>query len=163
MKGVQAGADAYITKPFSMKLLITSIVKLIEQREKLQQKYTMEPGLVRPSINFTDRDTKFVNKLHDVIEKNIDNADFSMDVFAQMLGMSRTAFYKKLKGITGNPPNEYLRIMRMKKAAEMLVTTELNVSEVSYKVGINDPFYFSKCFKTQFGVSPSHYPKFVNQ
>jgi AraC-like DNA-binding protein len=157
LKGIQVGADDYITKPFSMKFLMTRIVKLIEQREKLQQKFAREPGLVRPPISITDRDKLFLDKLHHVIEKNIGNAEFSMDLFAQTLGMGRTVFYKKLKSITGYSPNEYLRIIRMKKAAEMLVTTGLNVSEVSYRVGINDPFYFSKCFKTQFGKSPSHY------
>ncbi len=159
LEGIQAGADAYITKPFSMKFLMARIVKLIEQREKLHQKFAKEPGLVRPSISFTDRDKDFLDKLHDVIEKNIDNAEFSVDGFAQALGMGRTVFYKKVKGITGHSPNEYLRIIRMKKAAELLTSTNLNVSEVSYKVGINDPFYFSKCFKAQFGKSPSQYQK----
>ena len=159
LEGIQAGADAYITKPFSMKLLMTRIVKLIEQREKLQQKYVREPGLVRPSIGFTDRDKNFLNKLHNVIEKNIDNTAFSIDGLAQALGMGRTVFYKKVKGITGHSPNEYLRIIRMKKAAELLTTTGLNVSEVSYRIGMNDPFYFSKCFKMQFKKSPSQYQK----
>jgi len=73
--------------------------------------------------------------------------------------LGRTVFYKKVKGITGHSPNEYLRIIRMKKAAELLISTNLTVAEVSYKVGINDPFYFSKCFKSQFGVAPSIYQK----
>ena len=157
IEGIQAGADAYITKPFSMKLLMARIVNLIEQREKLQQKFAKEPGLMRPSISFTDRDKDFLDKLHDVIEKNLENAEFSMDEFAQALGMGRTVFYKKVKGITGHSPSEYLRIIRMKKAAELLINTGLNVSEVSYRVGVNDPFYFSKCFKAQFGKTPSQY------
>jgi AraC-like DNA-binding protein len=73
--------------------------------------------------------------------------------------MGRTVFYKKVRGITGHSPNEYIRIIRMKKAAELLVSTNLNVSEVSYNVGISDPFYFSKCFKAQFGESPSQFQK----
>ena len=159
IEGIQAGADAYITKPFSMKLLMARIVNLIEQREKLQQKFAKEPGLMRPSITFTDRDKDFLEKLHGVIEKNLENDEFSMDEFAQALGMGRTVFYKKVKGITGHSPSEYLRIIRMKKAAELLLTTGLNVSEVSYKVGMNDPFYFSKCFKAQFGKTPSQFLK----
>jgi signal transduction histidine kinase/AraC-like DNA-binding protein len=159
LEGIQAGADAYITKPFSTKYLIVRISKLIEQREMLQRKFAQEPGIPILPINVTDKDTKFINKIHDLIEQNMDNVDFSVDTFAQVAGMGRTNFYKKIKGLTGHSPNEYLRIIRMKKAAELLATTNLNVSEVSYKVGINDPFYFSKCFKAQFGKSPSQFQK----
>jgi AraC-like DNA-binding protein len=75
------------------------------------------------------------------------------------MNLGRTVFYKKVKGVTGYSPNEYLRIMRMKRAAELLLTGEFTVSEVSYRIGIEDPFYFSKCFKAQFGVAPSVYIK----
>jgi len=159
LEGVKAGADAYIIKPFSVKYLITRIVKLIEQREKLRRKFAMQPGVPEHLITFTDRDKEFLGKIDQLIEKNIENFDFSIDEFAKSMGMGRTNFFKKVKGITGHSPNEYLRIVRMKKAAELLETTNLNVSEVSYRVGINDPFYFSKCFKTQFGQPPSHYQK----
>jgi DNA-binding response OmpR family regulator len=159
LKGIQSGADSYITKPFSTKYLLARIVKLIEQREKLQQKFATEPGLVRPSIGFTDRDKVFLDNLHDIIEKNIENPEFKIETFAQSLGMSRTTFFRKIKGITGYPPHEYVRIMRMKKAAELLTTTDLNVQEISYKVGINDPFYLSRAFKVQFGKSPTQYRK----
>ena len=91
--------------------------------------------------------------------KSDTNTAFSIDGLAQALGMGRTVFYKKVKGITGHSPNEYLRIIRMKKAAELLTTIGLNVSEVSYRIGMNDPFYFSKCFKMQFKKSPSQYQK----
>jgi signal transduction histidine kinase/ligand-binding sensor domain-containing protein/DNA-binding response OmpR family regulator len=159
LEGIQAGADAYITKPFSIKYLTARIVKLIEQREKLQQKFAQEPGKPVPLIHYTDKDKEFIDKIHLLIEQNMENVDFSVDTFAQDAGMGRTNFYKKVKGITGHSPNEYVRIVRMKKAAELLATTNLNVSEVSYKVGISDPFYFSKCFKAQFGKTPSLFQK----
>jgi signal transduction histidine kinase/ligand-binding sensor domain-containing protein/DNA-binding response OmpR family regulator len=159
LEGIQAGADAYITKPFSVKYMTTRIIKLIEQREKLQQKFAQSPGLPVHPINLMDKDKEFLDKIHALIEENIENIDFSVDVFAKIVGMGRTNFYKKVKGITGHSPNEYVNIIRMKKAAELLVTTNLNVSEVSYKVGINDPFYFSKCFKVQFGKTPSQFQK----
>ena len=159
LEGVKMGADDYITKPFSVEYLFTRILKLIEQRNKLQQMFMTEPGLKQLNANFTDRDRVFLNKLHDVVEKNMANADFTIDEFAQALLMARTTFFKKVKGLTGYPPNEYLRIIRLKKAAELLLTTNLNVSEISYRVGINDQFYFSKSFKHQFGVSPTHYRK----
>lgn len=159
LQGIQSGADSYITKPFSVKYLITRIVKLIEQREKLQQHFASEPGLVQPSIAFTNRDKVFIDKLHNTIEENLSNIDFKIEDFAQSFNMGRSTFFRKLKGITGYPPNEYLRIIRIKKAAELLINTDLNVSEISYRVGINDPLYFSKCFKSQFGKSPSQYRK----
>jgi len=159
LEGIESGADAYISKPFSVKLLLARIIKLIEQREKLREKFSSEPGLNRPAICSTDKDKEFIDRLHLILEKEITNAEFSVDDFAVQMGLGRTVFYKKVKGITGHSPNEYLRIIRMKKAAEMLLSSNLTVAEVSYKVGINDPFYFSKCFKAQFGMAPSIYQK----
>jgi signal transduction histidine kinase/DNA-binding response OmpR family regulator/ligand-binding sensor domain-containing protein len=159
LEGIQAGADSYIIKPFSIKYLIARINKLIEQREKLQQKFVREPGMPIFPISATNKDREFIDRVNILIEHNMSNADFSVDTFAQTVGLGRTNFYRKIKGLTGHSPNEYLRIVRMKKAAELLSTTQMNVSEVSYKVGINDPFYFSKCFKAQFGKSPSQFQK----
>ena len=85
--------------------------------------------------------------------------EFSVDDYANLMGLGRTVFYKKVRGVTGYSPNEYLRVIRMKKAAELLLTEDLTVAEISYKVGINDPYYFSKCFKNQFGIAPSVYQK----
>lgn len=160
LEGVQAGADAYITKPFSLKYLLLKIIQLIEQREKLREKFSQEPGTLAHLIATTDRDKEFLNTIDKLIEKNMNNVDFSVtDMFTQTTKMGRTTFYKKLKGITGYSPNVYLRVIRIKKAAELLLTTELNISEISYEVGINDPLYFSKCFKTQFGKTPSEFRK----
>ncbi len=159
IQGINSGADSYITKPFSLKYLITRIVKLLEQREKLQEKFTKEPGLDQIPTYTIDRDNEFIKEIHKIIEQNIDNPEFSMDTFALKVKLSRTAFFKKVKGLTGYTPNEYLRILRMKKAAELLLTTNLNVSEVAFKVGLNNPFYFTKCFKNQFGTTPSAFAK----
>lgn len=159
-EGIDCGADAYISKPFSIKFLLTRIFRLIEQREKLREKFTSEPGMVHTAMYTTDRDREFTERMNAVLEANIERADFSIDEFAQQMRLSRTVFYKKVKGLTGYAPVEYLRIIRMKKGAELLLSPEgLNVSEVSFRVGINDPFYFSKCFKAQFGISPSVYQK----
>jgi signal transduction histidine kinase/DNA-binding response OmpR family regulator len=159
LEGVKMGADDYVTKPFSIEYLVTRIIKLIEQREKLQQRFMGEPGLKQINANYTDRDKAFLNKLHGVIEKNMSNAEFTIEDFAQAFLMGRTSFYKKVKGLTGHSPNEYLRIIRMKKAAELLMTTNLNVGEISYQVGINDQLYFSRIFKSQFEVSPLQFRK----
>ncbi len=160
MEGIEAGADAYITKPFSIKLLLARIFRLIEQRERLQVKFSGEPGIIQTAICSTDQDKAFVEKLALILEQNITRPDFSIDEFAQQMKLGRTIFYKKLRGVTGYSPNEYLRIIRMKKAAKLLLSDDnLTVAEIAYKVGINNPFYFSRCFKLQFGVTPSAYKR----
>ena len=163
IEGFEHGADAYISKPFSIKLLLARIFKIMEQREILQKKYSSEPGMIQMSICTNDKDKDFAEKLNVILEKNMSNDNFSVDDYARQMKFGRTIFYKKVKGITGYSPNDYIRVIRMKKAAELLQTGELTVSEVSYKVGINDPFYFSKCFKTQFGVAPSIFQKGTNK
>lgn len=157
LEGVESGADAYITKPFSPKLLLARAFKLIEQREKLREKFSNDPNMVRPAICTSDKDKEFADRLQMVMDQQIGNAQFTIDEFASMMGLGRTVFYRKVRGVTGYSPNEYIRIIRMKKAAELLLENRYTVAEVSYKVGINDPFYFSKCFKQQFGVAPSVY------
>ena len=157
LEGVESGADAYITKPFSPKLLLARAFKLIEQREKLREKFSNDPNMVRPAICTSDKDKEFADRLQMVMDQQIGNAQFTIDEFASMMGLGRTVFYRKIRGVTGYSPNEYIRIIRMKKAAELLLENRYTVAEVSYKVGINDPFYFSKCFKQQFGVAPSVY------
>lgn len=157
LNGVESGADAFITKPFSLKLLMARIFKLIEQREKLREKFSNDPSMIRPAICTSEKDKEFADKLQRIMEQQIGNAEFTIDEFASMMGLGRTVFYRKTRGVTGYAPNEYIRIVRMKKAAELLSENRYKVAEVSYQVGINDPFYFSKCFKKQFGVSPSAY------
>lgn len=157
LEAVQCGADAFITKPFSLDLLLARAFKLIEQREKLREKFSHDPNMIRPAICTSDKDKEFADKLQRIMEQQIGNAEFTIDEFASMMGLGRTVFYRKTRGVTGYAPNEYIRIVRMKKAAELLRENRYKVAEVSYQVGINDPFYFSKCFKRQFGVSPSAY------
>lgn len=157
LEGIESGAEVYLSKPFSSRLLLTHIIKILEQREKLKEKFSTESGFVRTTLYATDRDKEFVDQLDKILEEHLSNPGFSVDDFATLMNIGRTIFYKKVKGLTGYSPNEYIRIVRMKKAAELLTTSNYTVSEVSYQVGIEDPFYFSKCFKTQFGVAPSVY------
>lgn len=159
LEGVESGADAYITKPFSTKLLLARIFKLIEQRDKLREKFSSDLSMMRPVICTTDKDKEFADKLTRIVEEQLENPDFTVEDFASVMALGRTIFYRKVKGVTGYAPKEYLRVMRMKKAAELLLTTDVTVAEVAYQVGVNDPFYFSKCFKAQFGMSPSVYQK----
>lgn len=160
LEGIEAGADAYIPKPFSSKLLMARIFHLIDQREKLRKKFSSEPGTEHAMLCTSNRDKEFVDRLTIILENNMNDPNFNVDKFARLMKFGRTVFYRKIKGVTGYSPNEYLRIMRMKKAAELLLSADnYTVAEVAYKVGINDPFYFSKCFKAQFGISPSVYQK----
>ena len=157
LKGVESGADAYITKPFSPKLLLARAFQLIKQREKLRKKFSDDPGMITPAICTSEKDKQFADKLQAILEEQISNSEFAVDDLASVMGLGRSTFYRKVRGITGYSPNEYMRIIRMKKAAELLLENRYTVAEVSYKIGIEDPFYFSKCFKKQFGVSPSVY------
>jgi Signal transduction histidine kinase len=162
-EGIEAGADAYITKPFSMNHLMLQINKLLEKRERLRKHYASNAPVSEAEPDtfnqIPDRDSQFLALVEEIMEKNLDNPDFSVDEFAQMTNTGRTLFFKKVKYLTGYSPNEFVRNRRMKKAAELLMTQKYNVSEVSYMVGINDPFYFSKCFKAQYGCSPSRFPE----
>jgi signal transduction histidine kinase/ligand-binding sensor domain-containing protein/DNA-binding response OmpR family regulator len=157
LKGINSGADVYITKPFSPKLLLAQAIKLLEQRAKLRRKFSEDPNMALQTVCTTVKDKQFSDRLQIIVEKELSNSAFSMDDIATMMKLGRTTFYRKVRGVTGYTPNEYMRIMRMKKAAELLAEGNLTVAEVSYQVGIEDQFYFSKCFKKHFGVAPSVY------
>lgn len=161
LQGIESGADAYIAKPFSMKYLVARVMHLIEQRNRLREKFSKEPGDARPTtLCTTNRDKEFAKQFTAIIEANLTDGNISVDDLAVRMKMSRTSFYNKVRGITGYSPVEYLRIVRLKKAAEYFLSeANPNVQEVCYLVGFNDPFYFSKCFKALFGVSPSVYRK----
>lgn len=157
LEGTETGADAYITKPFSLKLLLARISQLIEQREKLRDKFSKDPVMVNPVLSVTELDQKFADRLKLIMEKELANPGFSIDDYAAKLKLGRTVFYRKVKGVTGYTPNEYMRIFRLKKAVELLQDGHYNVSEIAYMIGLKDPHYFSRCFKEHFGVSPSKY------
>ncbi len=157
LEGAESGADAYITKPFSPQLLMARIHQLISQRDALRDKFSKEPGKPMPALSTSELDARFASKLNEILIANYSNPDFNLDEFASKLKMGRSIFFKKVKGVTGYTPNEYLRVYRLKKSVELLQQGDHNVAEVAYKVGMSDPLYFSKCFKKQFGVAPSKY------
>ncbi len=157
LKGSESGADAYIMKPFSMKYLLSRVYALIEQREKLKKRFSVDIQVKKGALSAEKKDQEFYDIINKIVDDNLCNPEFSVAQFTEKAKMSRTIFYKKVKGLTGYSPNELIKVKRMKAAAELLLEGHLNVSEVSWKVGIEDPFYFSKCFKAQFGCSPSKY------
>lgn len=159
LEGTESGADAYITKPFSPQLLVARIFQLLDQRERLKQKFSKEAQTVRSAMCASEQDQMFVRRLDAVIYPRLGEQDLSVDKVAGLLRMGRTLFYRKVRGVTGYTPNDYIRVLRMKKAAELLAKGDNNVSEVAYAVGFDNPYYFSKCFKAQYGMPPSQYIK----
>lgn len=157
LRGSECGADAYIMKPFSLKYLLSRVYKLIEQREKLRKRYSVDIENKENPLSNNDKDKEFHDLITKILEENMANPNFSVEEFTELSGQKRTIFYKKVKGLTGYSPNELIKIKRMKRAAELLLEGKHTVSEVSWKVGIEDQFYFSKCFKAQFGCAPSKY------
>ncbi len=157
LEGIQSGADAYIMKPFSLKYLVARVFKLIEQREQLKKRFSSEYVVDGNLITTIDKDKDFYNLIDKILDEHIADSQFSVDKFAELAKQRRTIFYKKVKGITGLSPNELIKIRRLKKGAELLLKGDLTVSEVAYKVGFEDPFYFSKCFKAQYKCSPSKF------
>ena len=157
LEAYTTGADDYITKPFSFEILESRMHNLIRQRERMRQTFqkhfSIEPG----QIGITSLDEKLVNKALSVVEQNISDPEFSVEKLSRELGMSRVHLYKKLTSLTGKTPIEFIRIMRLKRAAQFLEKSQLTVSEVAFEVGFNDPRYFSRYFKAEFGVLPSQY------
>lgn len=161
LKGIDAGADAYIEKPFHTDILIATCCQLLEQRNHLKQVYGQQPvgstKAVAPEVIKDEQDQKFQTVLDVWLAEHIADPQLNIDSFAESMGYGRTTFYKKIKRITGTTPNDYIRSLRMNKAAELLKDDRLTVAEVGYQVGIGDPYYFSKSFKSFFGVSPTKY------
>ncbi len=157
IEGLELGADAYIEKPFSVEYLQACIANLINSREKLRQAFTQSPFVAANTMALTKADEEFIKKLNEIIQNNYHNPDFSMDDIVDSLNMSRSNFYRKIKGVLDLSPNEYLRLERLKRAAQLLKEGNARVNEICYMVGFNSPSYFSKCFQKQFGVLPKEF------
>ena len=162
LAGMKAGADDYITKPFNSAFLHARIENLMNQRKQLQQFYrtqivSSKPDFSLPPLEVQSQDELFMEHLIQIMNNNIENFDLNIDFLANKLNMSRTVFFNKLKSLTGYSPVEFVREVRFERATEYITDTNLSVSEVSYKVGIDDPRYFSRCFKLKYGLTPSEY------
>lgn len=154
IEGMELGADTYIEKPFNAEYLNACASNLILNREKLRQTFAQSPFVGANTMALTKADEEFIQKLNEVILANLSNPEFSMEDMADELNMSRSNFYRKIKGVLNLSPNEYLRLERLKKAAQLLREGEGRIGEICYMVGFSSPSYFSKCFQKQFGVSP---------
>ncbi|MFT3738510.1 MAG: two-component regulator propeller domain-containing protein [Breznakibacter sp.] len=157
IEGLNCGADAYIEKPFSVKFLKAQIRNLIESRKVLRNKFAEMPFVPINSIAGNQADEEFLVRMNAIIEENIGNTDFSIDILAERLCISRSGFFSKIKSLSGITPNELIQVVRLKKAAELLSANQYRINEVAYMVGYNDPSYFSKCFVKQFGIRPGDF------
>ena len=183
LEGLEYGADDYITKPFSATYLQARVENLLMQRKKLQSFYrdslmhihisagqedapvatdmpSAEENIsetVPATLEMSPNDRKFMDKLVELMEQNMDNGELVVDDLVRELAVSRSVFFKKLKTLTGLAPIEFIKEMRIKRATQLIETGEFNMTQISYMVGINDPRYFSKCFKAQVGMTPTEY------
>lgn len=157
VEGLQIGAEAYVPKPFNTEVLMSYISSLLQQRETVQEILLSRIELKPDEVQVTPKDKQFIEKVMGLINDHLADPEFNVEKLAAMVYISRTLFYKKIKGITGHQPVELIRMIRLKKAAKYIETGEFTVSEVAYMVGYNDIRYFSTSFKKQFGVSPSQY------
>ena len=157
IEGLELGADAYIEKPFSVEYLLANISSLIHNREKLRETFAKSPFVAANTMALTKADEEFIWKLNDIIQANLHNPEFSMEDMADALKMSRSSFYRKIKGVLDLSPHVYLRLERLKQAAQLLKEGKSRVNEICYTVGFNSPSYFSKCFLKQFGVLPKDF------
>lgn len=155
VEGLTIGADDYITKPFNCDVLMLRISKLIELSRKGVQRSLIDP---EPTpIKVTSLDEKLIEAAVKYVEENMERTDLSVEELSRHLGMSRVHLYKRMRQVTGKTPIEFIRVLRLKRAAQLLRESQLNVSEIAYQVGFNNPKYFSTYFKEEFGVLPSVY------
>ena len=157
IEGFEYGADDYITKPFSFEILESRIKNLIHQRDLIRKSFQKKFELTPSEIQITSLDEKLIKKALQVVEANIADPDFSVDKLSREIGMSRVHLYKKLTSLTGKSPIEFIRIIRLRRAAQLLEKSQMSVSEIAYQVGFNNPKYFTKYFKFEYKILPSEY------
>jgi signal transduction histidine kinase/ligand-binding sensor domain-containing protein/DNA-binding response OmpR family regulator len=155
LEGLETGADDYLTKPFSPKELKLRVQNLLLVRQKLRERFERIANLSPKEIAVTSADERFLDRALNVAEEQMANADFSVEDFARALNVSRPLLFVKIKALTNLTPNNFLKGIRLKRAAQLLRQQKLSVSEVAYQVGFKDPRYFSKCFQKSFGETPS--------
>lgn len=158
-EGFETGADDYITKPFDPNLLKLRVKNLITSRKRLREKFSQNIALEPHEITITTPDQNLLQRAIEAVEKHMDDAEFDVNGLAKEIGVSRPALYRKLPAITNYTPNEFIRIIRLKRAAQILAKVDLPISDVCHQTGFKTPKYFSKCFRDFFGVLPSEYAK----
>ncbi|MGO4292320.1 hybrid sensor histidine kinase/response regulator transcription factor [Chitinophaga sp. RAB17] len=157
LEGLKAGANDYITKPFTFEILSSRINNLIAQQQLLKKRFQKQIEVSPEEVTITPVDEKFLKQALEIIENQIDNPDFSVDEFSRQMFMSRVTLYRKINSLTGKSPLDFIRSIRLKRAAQLLNKSGMSIGEVTYQVGFNNPKVFRKLFKEEFGITPSEY------
>lgn len=157
LRGLKTGASGYLTKPFNFEILVSKIKNLLRQQQSLKQVFTRQVAVKTTDVEIECPNKRFVQEALAIVEKNISNAGFSVEELSRALLLSRAAVYKRLFVLTGKTPIEFIRQLRLQRAAQLLEKSNMTVAEVAYETGFNNPKYFSKYFKTEYGKLPSTY------
>jgi signal transduction histidine kinase/ligand-binding sensor domain-containing protein/DNA-binding response OmpR family regulator len=157
LEGLNAGADDYITKPFSFEILEARMQNLLQMRDHIREKYSRFIKFQTSEVEVENQDEKFLRKVMQVLEHNLTDPDFSVEKLSHELGLSRVHLYRKLSALINETPVEFIRSTRLERGAQLLLKSGMNISEVCYEVGFQNPVYFSKCFKRKYGMLPSEY------
>lgn len=160
---LEIGADGYIEKPFPIELLMSNISNLFKNREISYKQFMSKPLTHYNSVTASKVDEEYMDKLHDFIMKHISEPDLNIENLTVQLGTSKSSLYRKLKANTGLSINEYIRVCRLKQAAELLSSQKYKINEVAFMTGFSSPSYFATCFQKQFGISPSEFVKNLGQ
>lgn len=158
IKGYECGADSYISKPFTAKLLKVRLQNLLENHRRIQNFFADKVSVQKDEV-LNQVDQGFIGKLRQLIDEQLGNSELSVEDLGASLGLGRVQLYRKTKALTGYSPNELLRIARLKKAASLLASSGKTISEITYEVGFTSPSYFTKCYKDYFGESPTDFLK----
>lgn len=159
-KAISMGANAYITKPFSKEYLIARVEQLLKERKLFREKVwnnTEDEDADNYGQYLVKKDVQLLEKIHQVIEENLDNSDFNIDTIAANIGLSRSAFFKKLKSLTGLAPVDLVKEIRLNKSIELIKNSDLSISEIAFAVGFKDSSYYSKCFRKKYNQTPREY------
>jgi len=160
LEGLETGADDYVSKPFHMPIRIARIHNLLATRKQMHARFAGQELVVEPGeITVVSSDEQLLQRAIGVVGEHMDDSDFSVEAFSAAMHMSRSALYLKLKGLVGQTPQEFIRTLRLKRAAQLLSDSTDNMSEIAAQVGWLEPTHFSRAFKNQFGLSPSDYRK----
>jgi YesN/AraC family two-component response regulator len=159
IEGLEAGVDAYVEKPFSTSLLQARVENLFDNRKKMQKAFSSMPLSGMTSIASSKADEKFLQRVSEMVYEHMTDESFNIDALADKLNMSRSSLHRKIKNMSELTPNDFILVVRLKKAAELLQAGEYRINEVGYVVGFSSSSYFSKSFKKHFGLTPSEFTK----
>lgn len=159
LKGVNEGADVYLSKPFNSPILLSHVRNVLESRRKLKELFTQKVSLGPSEVEITSFEGEFIKKIIVKIEDNLSNSSFNIDELAEEMNMSRSTFYRKLKAITDMSGSEFIRFIKIQRSAQLLVSGEFTIKQIAYEVGFNNTKHFRKCFIKQYNMTPSDYIK----